>query len=105
MRENRTFFAAVIGAACLNVLLFAGTANAGTDDDLPWTKAAPTAGATLTATNGTDDDLPWTGPGPSPSPSSLTVTAAVTPDAASGDTEPGTGTDTDEPDPDLPWTR
>lgn len=103
MRKNRTFFAAVIGAACLNVLLFAGTANAGTDEDLPWTKAAPTTGASLTLTAGTDDDLPWTGPTPSPAPPSLFAAATV--GTTSGDPDPGTGTDTDEPDPDLPWTR
>ncbi|MCX2925553.1 MULTISPECIES: hypothetical protein [Streptomyces] len=93
MRKNRAFFAAAIGAACLNVVLFAGTANAGTDDDLPWTKA----GSTLTTTVGTDDDLPWTGPTPSPLPAAATITA----DAPSGDTDPDTG----GANPDLPWTR
>jgi len=64
MRKNKAFFAAVIGAACLNIVLFTGTASAGTDDDLPWT-------------------------GPTPSP--LPAAAGVTADALSGDTDPDTG--------------
>ncbi len=64
MRNNRNFFAAVIGAACLNVLLFTGTANA--EDDLPWTLSVPTAVTTLTVTVGAEADLPWTGPTPAP---------------------------------------
>ncbi|MGW0547260.1 hypothetical protein [Streptomyces altiplanensis] len=83
MRNNRKFFAAVIGAACLNVLLFTGTANA--EDDLPWTLSVPTAVAAITVTVGAEDDLPWTGPTPAPAPAPAGRAGAL--------------------DSDLPWTK